>query len=222
MYQRSNDRPGPAPGAAQSPCSAASPSPSSRSSSSGSGTCRCSPARQYLAEAKNNRTREYKVIAPRGDILDRDGNVLVDNRTSLALQLNTQKLPEDPAEEKAELARLGAARPHVAAQDAADDHRRGRSRRRGAGDAAQGRRLRPRLLPAKRTSARFPGVTVQRVFVRDYPDGTRAAHVVGSVGEVSEEELKEAAVQGPRAGRRGRQGRGRVHLRPATCAASRG
>ena len=28
---------------------------------------------KYLAEAKNNRTREYKVIAPRGDILDRDG-----------------------------------------------------------------------------------------------------------------------------------------------------
>ena len=37
---------------------------------------------------------------------------------------------------------------------------------------------------------RFPGVTVQRVFVRDYPDGSRAAHVLGSVGEVSEEELK--------------------------------
>src|SRR5690242_10124554 len=62
---------------------------------------------EYLAEAKNNRTREFKVIAPRGDILDRDGNVLVDNRTSLALQLNTEKLPEDPAEERAELARLG-------------------------------------------------------------------------------------------------------------------
>ena len=62
---------------------------------------------KYLAEAKNNRTREFKVIAPRGDILDRDGKVLVDNRTSLALQLNTTKLPEDPAEERAELARLG-------------------------------------------------------------------------------------------------------------------
>src|SRR5689334_2791947 len=61
----------------------------------------------YLAEAKNNRTREFKVIAPRGDILDRDGNVLVDNRTSLALQLNTQKLPEDAAEEREELRRLG-------------------------------------------------------------------------------------------------------------------
>ncbi len=62
---------------------------------------------EYLAEAKNNRTREFKVIAPRGDILDREGDVLVDNRTSLALQLNLQKLPADPAEQRAELARLG-------------------------------------------------------------------------------------------------------------------
>src|SRR6476646_4859400 len=67
---------------------------------------------EYLAEAKNNRTREFKVIAPRGDILDRDGNVLVDNRTSLALQLNTTKLPEDAAEERAELAGLGQL-PHM-------------------------------------------------------------------------------------------------------------
>src|SRR5215203_1131761 len=62
---------------------------------------------EYLAEAKNNRTREFKVIAPRGDILDRNGDVLVDNRTSLALQLNPQRLPGDPAEERAELERLG-------------------------------------------------------------------------------------------------------------------
>src|SRR3954468_21380729 len=62
---------------------------------------------KYLAEAKNNRTREVKEIAPRGDILDRNGEVLVDNRTSLALQLNTGKLPEDPVEERAELTRLG-------------------------------------------------------------------------------------------------------------------
>ncbi len=62
---------------------------------------------EYLAEAQNNRTREVRVIAPRGEILDRNGEVLVDNRTSLALQLNTAKLPEDPASERAELARLG-------------------------------------------------------------------------------------------------------------------
>ena len=50
---------------------------------------------QYLAEANNNRTREFRVSAPRGNILDRNGDVLVANRTSLALQVNPQKLPED-------------------------------------------------------------------------------------------------------------------------------
>ncbi len=33
---------------------------------------------KYLAEAKNNRTRDYRVSAPRGEILDRNGKVLVD------------------------------------------------------------------------------------------------------------------------------------------------
>ena len=62
---------------------------------------------KYLAEANNDRTREYKVIAPRGDVLDRNGEVLVDNRTSLALLLTMDKLPEDPAKQKAELTQLG-------------------------------------------------------------------------------------------------------------------
>ena len=35
---------------------------------------------KYLADANNNRVREIKVEAPRGEILDRDGRVLVDNR----------------------------------------------------------------------------------------------------------------------------------------------
>src|SRR4051794_455033 len=50
---------------------------------------------QYLAEANNNRTREFRVSAPRGNILDRNGEILVGNRVSLALRVNPQKLPED-------------------------------------------------------------------------------------------------------------------------------
>src|SRR3954447_25541411 len=61
---------------------------------------------RYLAEAKNNRTRSYRVSAPRGEILDRNGEVLVDNRTSLALQVNPRKLPAGEAEKRAELSRL--------------------------------------------------------------------------------------------------------------------
>ena len=43
---------------------------------------------------------------------------------------------------------------------------------------------------------RFPGVEVQRVFVRNYPHGTLAAHILGNVGEVTEEQLKEPRYQG--------------------------
>jgi penicillin-binding protein 2 len=150
---------------------------------------------QYLAEAKNNRTREYKVIAPRGHILDRDGGVLVDNRTSLALQLNMQKLPEDPAHQKAELTQLG----HLAHMSLAKVRRTIREQE----EVAAGAPITLRrdvgydlIYFLEENQRRFPGVQVQRVFVRNYPDGSRAAHVLGSVGEVSEEELKEAPYKG--------------------------
>lgn len=150
---------------------------------------------KYLAEAKNNRTREFKVIAPRGDILDRSGDVLVDNRTSLALQLNTQKLPEDPAEERAELARLGQLAhmtvPKIRRTIAESE------------EVAAGAPVTLRkdvgfelIAYIEENQDEFPGVSVQRVFVRHYPNGTLAAHVLGSVGEIEEEELKEPQYRG--------------------------
>ena len=118
--------------------------------------------------------------------------MLVDNRTSLALQLNTQKLPEDPAEEKAELTQLG--------QLAHMSLRKMRRTIAEQEEVAAGAPVTLRkdvgydlVYYLEENQRRFPGVTVQRVFVRDYPDASRAAHVVGSVGEVSEEELKEPA-----------------------------
>jgi penicillin-binding protein 2 len=146
---------------------------------------------EYLAEAKNNRTREFKVIAPRGDILDREGNVLVGNRTSLALQLNTQKLPADLAARRAELARLGKLT-HMSLRKVRRTIREGEEVAAGAPVTLR-RDVGYELIYYLEENQRdFPGVTVQRVFVRAYPDGSLAAHVVGSVGEVSEEELKEA------------------------------
>jgi len=150
---------------------------------------------EYLAEAQNNRTREIKVIAPRGDILDRNGEVLVDNRASLALQLNTSKLPEDPAEEKAELARLGELA-HMSL-------RKVRRTIAEEEEVAPGAPVTLRrdvgfelIAFVEENQEEFPGVTVQRVFVRHYPDGTRAAHVVGSVGEIDKEEMKEPEFKG--------------------------
>jgi penicillin-binding protein 2 len=145
---------------------------------------------EYLAEAKNNRTREFKVIAPRGDILDRNGEVLVDNRTSLALQLNTQKLPEELTEERAELARL-AELAHMTVRKVRRTIAEGEEVAAGAPVTLRQDVGYDLIAYIEENQREFPGVTVQRVFVRHYPSGSLAAHVLGNVGEVNEEELKE-------------------------------
>lgn len=150
---------------------------------------------KYLAEAKNNRTRSFKVIAPRGEILGREGKVLVDNRSALALQVNTAKLPEDPAEERAELERIGAlvhmTLPQVQRKIKEEE------------EVAAGAPVTLRqdvgfdlVAYVEENQPKFPGVAVNRVFVRHYPHGTLAAHVLGSVGEISEEELEETRNKG--------------------------
>lgn len=148
-----------------------------------------------LAEAKNNRTRSYRVSAPRGKILDRSGEVLVTNRTSLALQVNPRKLPADSAERRAELSRLAAL-----------THGTLRRVRRTMHDELSQAPAAPVTLRRdvghylvyylQENQDRFPGVEVQRVFVRDYPHGTLAAHILGNVGEIGEEELKEPRYRG--------------------------
>jgi penicillin-binding protein 2 len=150
---------------------------------------------EYLAEARNNRTREFRVSAPRGEILDRDGKVLVANRTSLALQVNPRKLPADPGERRAELAQL-------AALTHGTPRRVRRALREGA-ELAPGAPVTLRrdvgsylVYYLEENQDRFPGVAVDRVFVRDYPHGTLAAHLFGNVGEVSEEQLEEARYRG--------------------------
>src|SRR3954462_12712561 len=52
---------------------------------------------RYLAEANNNRVRDIVVQAPRGQIVDRFGKTLVDNRSGYAVKINPAKLPKDGA-----------------------------------------------------------------------------------------------------------------------------
>lgn len=150
---------------------------------------------RFLAEANNNRTREFRVSAPRGRVLDRDGDVLVDNRTSLALQVNPQKLPDRIGKRRAELSRL-ADLTHSTLRQV---RRLMREELKLAPSAPVtlrrdvGHHL---VYYLQENQARFPGVEVQRVFVRDYPNDTLAAHLVGSVSEVSEEELEEPRYRG--------------------------
>jgi penicillin-binding protein 2 len=150
---------------------------------------------KYLAEAKNNRTRSFRTSAPRGEILDRSGKALVANRTSLALQVNPRKLPTDPRERRAELAKLADLTHSTLPGVRKTMHEELKlapaapvTLRRDVGHDL--------VYYLQENQARFPGVEVERVFVRDYPDGTLAAHILGTVGEITEEQLKEKRFRG--------------------------
>ena len=149
-----------------------------------------------LAEAKNNRTRSTKIVAPRGKILARNGDVLVDNRTSLALQVDPTKLPEDEAEATLELREIGElvhlklpqVRKRIAEEQKVVAAGAPITVRRDVGYDL--------IYYIEEHRGKFPGVTVEKVFVRNYPEEDRAAQILGHTGEVDEEELKEGPYVG--------------------------
>jgi penicillin-binding protein 2 len=151
--------------------------------------------KKYLAEANNNRIREFRVSAPRGNILDREGEILVSNRTSLAIQVSPDKLPEDPKRRHAELTQL-AGLTHTTLPRL--QRTLGEEMKLTPGAPATLRRDVGHFLVyyLEENKNRFPGVAVERVFVRRYPHGTLAAHILGNVGEVTEEDLKEPRYRG--------------------------
>jgi penicillin-binding protein 2 len=145
---------------------------------------------KYRNEANDNRIREIRVQAPRGDILDRNGKVLVANRTELAVQVSPENLPPPGAERSRELHRLA---------DVTDMTPREIRKTLREGDrAAPGG---PVILKKglgvdkvyylRENQSSFPGVTVERVFTREYRQGIIAGHLFGNVGEVTAEQLKE-------------------------------
>jgi penicillin-binding protein 2 len=155
---------------------------------------------ENLAQAKSNRTRSTKVVAPRGEILYNNGEVLVDNRTSLALQVDTSKLPEETAAKNAELKEIGELvhmkLPQVLKVMEEEQE-----------IVAAGAPLTIRqgvgydlIYYIEEHKGKFPGVTVEKVFVRNYPKEDQAAQIVGHVNEVSEEELESGPYKGTEPG----------------------
>ncbi|MBK5110901.1 MAG: penicillin-binding protein 2 [Thermoleophilia bacterium] len=155
---------------------------------------------RYLAEANDNQTREVRVLAPRGRILDRDGNVLVDNRTSMALQLDPLEIPSDTAERRKFFTSIG----EVIGRSQSWVRKRYRfeikdnppgspvTLVRDVGDDI--------VYYLQEHQSDFPEIQINRVFVRRYPEDVRAAHLLGSVGEVTAEDLKSPEGAGLQAG----------------------
>jgi penicillin-binding protein 2 len=145
---------------------------------------------KYEEQAQNNRVREIEVPAPRGEILDRNGEVLVDNRTSLALQLQDERLPSGGEERQAVIERLAGITDLTPEQ--IEDEIRRQSKEAPASPITLKQDVPYELVYyLQEHQTEFPGVTVERVYVREYPRDTLGAHLFGYVREVSEEQLKE-------------------------------
>jgi penicillin-binding protein 2 len=148
----------------------------------------------YRALAQDHGILDVRVHPPRGEILDRNGKVLVDNRTVMTLEMRPSDLPSDPADRSRELHKLG----DLLGLSQHEIRRRVRATPQYAGYPVvlrQGldRRLLFYLLENK---ASFPGVSVERTYVRKYPDGTLAAHLLGLVGQISPRQLKRPRYSG--------------------------
>ncbi|MBW3556510.1 MAG: penicillin-binding protein 2 [Actinobacteria bacterium] len=151
----------------------------------------------FVAAATTNHIRLVHEDAPRGRILDRNGNVLVDNRRSQAITVNRNLLSKRPDgdEVKARLAALlGITREDL-------DRR-----------IADVRYSQYKPIPVaedvpeelyvyvKEHQEELPGVEATIVSQRTYPNGPLAAHVLGYVGEINDRELDERKRSGYRLG----------------------
>jgi penicillin-binding protein 2 len=156
---------------------------------------------QYLAEANNNRVREIKVEAPRGKIVDRNGEVIVDNRQGKAVKVVPDKLPEDPHEKAvvySKLAKVLGMQRRKLRREVNDQFR---------AQPFSSATAKPDVDMAtvaylQEHQTEFPGVAVEQVFQRFYPQKEIGAHLVGYVAQVSEEALKEKLYAGVKQGDR--------------------
>jgi penicillin-binding protein 2 len=137
--------------------------------------------------AERNSIKTVPLRAPRGKILDRDGRVIVDNQPSSTLMLTQENLKADHLQAIAQALNIDL------------DDLRGRTKRYASRPKYVPVPIKQELSPADLTFVEshrdpqtFPELEVIQTPRRLYPQGGVAAHVIGYVGEVSEQELNTA------------------------------
>ncbi len=149
-------------------------------------------SQSYVAQAESNSLRTLEVNAPRGVIEDRTGRVLVDNRPGLAVGIRPMDVPQG---ELPALAKRLSPLVHVRAKTM-------------LALVAKQSWLPYDLVIVKRDVSRsltsyllehlqsFPGVEIQQNYLRAYPLGDLAAPVLGYLGQIDPQELKQAKFKG--------------------------
>lgn len=136
----------------------------------------------YDELAEKNRTRVVTTPAPRGRILDRNGDPIVDNRSSLAI-VAYRDLAENTVVVRHLANVLGM--PYMAVLRNIQDNTEGaQSQHTIASDVR-----RSTIGYIMEHIDQFPGVSIAARTERSYPNGTLACHLVGYTGTVTQEQL---------------------------------
>ena len=145
---------------------------------------------EYLTQAQDNRTREVTIQAPRGEILDRHGKILVGNRSALSLQVRADQLPQRAQARNRVLRKLSAASGIPLAKIKHEIEKQ--TYELPANPVTLARDVDRNIVFYVREHAdELPGVTAQEVSVRYYPNGQLGANLFGFVAEVNADQLKE-------------------------------
>jgi penicillin-binding protein 2 len=152
---------------------------------------------QYLRAAQNNQLRTVRIQAPRGPVLDRYGRVLVTNVAGSTIQVWPPSLPKDKRTRMQELHQLARVLqvPYVQIVRSIRRHRRV--------DPLSPVKIKDEVGEARvdylaERKDDFPGVEVASTYLRSYPHGDLAAHLLGYVGPISEGQLKDLKSEGYR------------------------
>ena len=141
---------------------------------------------QFLVAAQNNQLRLLRLDAPRGPIEDRHGHVLVQNTNATAVKIWPADLPKHGAYQ--ELRRLSRIL-EVPLADVTAQIKKNR------GDPLTPVTVKDSVNEGEvhyllEHQTEFPGMSITNTYVRQYPFGDLAAHILGYVGPISEDQLK--------------------------------
>lgn len=154
---------------------------------------------EFASSGQDFRERTVKQAGPRGRILDRNGKILVDNRLSVVVGIVRDDLEALTADDRSDL--FGALADKFNSYDIEA------LKRADIADAVDDPRYRPLdFIPLYRDAPaemelffaehreEYPGIRVRRETVRTYPYGHIGASILGYVGHIEGDELKNADV----------------------------
>jgi penicillin-binding protein 2 len=164
--------------------------------------------KQFEDQANDNRLRTVKITAARGAVLDRDGRVMVANRPGVSVGIRPMDVPAGELDvivaRLADVLRVPERRIKEKLRKSTGLTLKLLDAHEGTGgydlivvDEDVKRRAWSRILER---NALFPGVEVREDYLRDYPMGDLAAHVLGHLGEIDRDQLKEQRYKGYAAG----------------------